>query len=109
MDPTVWENTPDDVLRIIASFSCIDTRRALGFGHLRIPLAVTDFELSTPRTRITYRDGSTIVNFTNGAVYCVMFSRYRRELRYNWRFGSMTYTFEDGKTSLYDYYLAGPG
>lgn len=102
MDPVIWENTPDDVLRIIATFSGIDIRRALGFGHLRIPLPVTDFELSTPRTRITYREGSTIVNFTDGDLYCVFFSRYRRELRYTWRFGRMMYNFEDGKTSVYD-------
>lgn len=100
-----WENTPDDVLRIIATFSGIDIRRALGFGQLRIPLPVTDFELSTPR--ITHKDEQVVVNFTNGDVYGVFFSRYRRELRYIWRFGRMMYKFEDGKTSEYDC-LVGP-
>jgi hypothetical protein len=101
MDP-VWENLPTDMLKIIATHSDIDTRRALGFGHLRVPLPVTDFALSTPRTRITSRDGSTLVNFTNGDVYCVFYSSRRRELRYTWRFGRMMYNFEDGKTSTYD-------
>jgi hypothetical protein len=100
MDPTIWENTPDDLLRIIATFSGIDIRRALGFGQLRIPLPVTDFELSTPRTRITSRDEHTVVNFTNGDVYGVFFSKYRRELRYTWRFGPRMYTFSDGETKL---------
>lgn len=101
MDP-IWADTPPDMLRIIARHSDIDTRRALGFGHLRVPLPVTDFALPTPR--VTYRDGSTLVNFTNGNVYCVFFPRRQRELIYHWRFGSMTYKFEDGKTSKYDYF-----
>ena len=96
MDP-VWQNTPDDILRIIAIHSDIDTRRALGFGHLRIPLPVTDFSLPiAPRVIISFKEGCTLVNFED-ASYAVKYNRLG--IRHLWRFGPRLYDFASGKTT----------
>lgn len=70
MDP-VWQNTPYDIIRIIAFHSDIDTRRAMGFRPLKLPLS--DIALPLGRINVETEPGSsaTIVNvsFENAGIH----------------------------------------